>query len=73
MNKKFLALLALASFMSTPLSALAIGDYDRPNLNNVIGGSVTQTDTLTNAVVGTGKNNQVGQFNWNTFKRAVSN
>ena len=80
MNKKFLTLLMLASFLATPLSAVAVpGVNEVPQLNNSINGSVsggsTGSHNFTDAVggsglnvtVGSGKANEVGQFDWNTF------
>ncbi len=68
MNKKFLTLLMLASFLATPLSAVAApGVNELPSLNNTVNGSVTTETWGLNAKVGSGKAGEVGQFDWNTF------
>ncbi len=71
MNKKFLAILMLASFLSTPLSTFAAVDANTvPSLNNVINGEVSNTSNGLNVQVGTGAGKTagaVGQFDWNHF------
>lgn len=67
MNKKFLTLIMLASFLTTPLSAMALDPNTVPNLNGVINGKVDTESWGLNATVGSGKTGEVGQFDWNTF------
>lgn len=67
MNKKFLTLLMLASFLATPLSAMALDPNTVPVLDNSINGKVTTESWGLNATVGSGKTGEVGQFDWKTF------